>query len=145
MTSIPTGPRQTRPGLPTAPKSMQYAGQTSQFIPSVSHAHRQISPHDIKPFHTSSLTSTTSSIDVSPAHRENPVFLSPPPAPSAELWWSSPMKISPLDDTRVLEGDCADSSKVTKPNQANDKSGKGANSRDGGEKKKWSWAEERGW
>jgi len=55
------------------------------------------------------------------------------------------MKISPSDDTRTFDGDCVDPSKVKKLNQTNAKDSNGANTKDVSEKKKWTWAEERGW
>lgn len=44
-----------------------------------------------------------------------------------------------------MDGDCADVGKVKELNQASDKNGNGANTKDVSEKKKWTWAEERGW
>jgi len=55
------------------------------------------------------------------------------------------MKISPLDDTCVDKEGFEDTSEIKNGSQADDNDGIGAMRKDASKKRKWSWAQERGW
>lgn len=141
---VPTRPQQVRHNLPTAPKVMQPQAQMWYALPPVHQFGRQPTSHNTALNGRFTMTPKLMPVERTPSLTDASFILTTPPAPIAELC-SSTMKISPLDGARVLKGDFEDDCTTFKKEESGSASDLMVVEKDGGQKRKWSWAEERGW